>query len=134
MSFEIVVQVSLPIISRYWQKIPNPLLGPKDVRPTDNMIEISKHHPTYQTNTLPKSCAYGKCVENLDCSPEGSRHFTISPSKFCHVPNLLLENVHDRVNRMTILELLGERMIDQLQPCLSVSRSSARQRRKVAEG
>ena len=78
----------------------------------------SKYHPTYQTNTLPKSCACGKRVENVDYLPEGSRHFAISPSKFCQVPNLLLENVHDRVNGMTILELFGERMIDQLQPCL----------------
>jgi hypothetical protein len=57
-------------------------------------------------------------VENVDYSPKGSRHLAISPLKFCQVPDLLLENVHDRFNRMTILELLGERMIDKLQPCL----------------
>ena len=78
----------------------------------------SKHHPTYQTNTLPESCARGKRVENVDYSPEGSRDFPISPSKFCQVPTLLLENVHDSVDRMTIFELFGERMIDKFQPCL----------------
>ena len=59
-------------------------------------------------------------MENVDYSPEGSRDFAISPSKFCQVPTLLLENVHDRVDRMTIFELLGERMIDKFQPCLSL--------------
>jgi len=78
----------------------------------------SKHHPTYQANTLPKSCACGKREENADYSPEGSRDLAISPSKVSQVPTLLLENVHDRVDRMTIFELLGERMIDQFQPCL----------------
>ena len=78
----------------------------------------SKLHPTYQTNTLPKNCACGKRVENVDYSPEGSREFAISASKFCQLPSLVLENVHDRVDGMTILELFGERMIDQLQPCL----------------
>jgi len=92
--------------------------GGNDCRSSVRNDNTSKHYLTYQTNTLPKSCAYGKRVENVDYSPEGSRHFTISPSKLCQVPDLLLENVHDRVNRMTSLELLGERMIDQLQPCL----------------
>ena len=57
-------------------------------------------------------------MENVDYSPEGSRDFAISPSNFFQVPTLLLENVHDRVDRMTIFELPGERMIDQFQRCL----------------
>jgi len=57
-------------------------------------------------------------VENVDYSPEGSRDFAIIPSKSCQVPTLPLESVHDRVDRITIFELLGERMIDKFQPCL----------------
>jgi len=78
----------------------------------------SKHHPTYQANTLPKSCACGKRVENVDYLPEGSCDLAISPSKFSQVLTFMLENVYDRVSRMTNFEQLGERMIDQFQPCL----------------
>jgi hypothetical protein len=58
-------------------------------------------------------------MENMDCSPERFHDFAvIISSEFGKGACLLLENVHDRVDRMTIIELSSERMIDQSHPCL----------------
>jgi len=57
-------------------------------------------------------------MDDVDYPLQGFHYFAVVPSKFCQGPGLLLENVHDRVNRMTILELLGEGMVDQFHPCL----------------
>ena len=75
-------------------------------------------HQTYQTDTLAESCACGKCMEDMDGSVEGYHDFAVISSKFCQGTSLILENVHDRVDRIAIFEFLGERMIDQLHPCL----------------
>jgi len=57
-------------------------------------------------------------MEDMDCSVEGYHDFAVIPSKFCQGTSLMLENFHDRVDRMAIFELPGERMVDQLHPCL----------------
>ena len=57
-------------------------------------------------------------MENMDCSFEGFHDFAVISSKFDECPGLLLENFHDRVDRMAIFELPGERMVDQFHPCL----------------
>jgi len=57
-------------------------------------------------------------MEDVDSSLEGIHGFAIISSKFSQGSGLLLENVHDRVNRMTIFELPSERMVDQSHPRL----------------
>ena len=66
----------------------------------------------YQADTLAKSCARRKGVEDVDDPLEGSHDFSVILSKFGNSPSLMLENVHDGVNRMTFLELHSERMVD----------------------
>ena len=75
-------------------------------------------HQTYQTDTLAESCACRKCMEDMDRSVEGYHDFSVISSKLSQGTSLLLENLHDRVDGIAIFELLGERMVDQLHPCL----------------
>jgi hypothetical protein len=57
-------------------------------------------------------------MEDVDSPLEGIHDFAIISSKFSQGSGLLLENVHDSVDRMTIFELPSERMVDQPHPCL----------------
>ena len=73
---------------------------------------------TYQANTLSKSCACRKCVEDMDHLLEGSHDFAVFLLKSGVGPSLMLESVHDRVGCMAILELSSERVVDQFEPSL----------------
>ena len=57
-------------------------------------------------------------MENVDCSPDRFHDFAAISSKFGKGQGLLLENVHNGVDRMTIFELRSERMVDQFHACL----------------
>jgi hypothetical protein len=57
-------------------------------------------------------------MEDMDRSVEGYHEFAVISSKLSQGTRLMLENLHDRVDRIAIFELLGERMVDQLHPCL----------------
>ena len=57
-------------------------------------------------------------MEDVDSSLERIHDFAIISSKFIQGSGLLLENVHDRVDRMAIFELPGEGVVDQSHPCL----------------
>jgi hypothetical protein len=57
-------------------------------------------------------------MENVDCSPNRFHDFAVISSKFGKGPGLLLENVHNGVDRMTNFELPSERMVDQFHACL----------------
>jgi hypothetical protein len=59
-------------------------------------------------------------MEDMDRSLEYLYDFAVISSKFGKSPSLLLENVHDRVDGMAIVELRCERMVDQLHPRLSL--------------
>ena len=56
-------------------------------------------------------------MEDMDRSVEGYHDFSVISSKLSQGTSLLLENLHDRVDRIAIFELLGKRMVDQLHPC-----------------
>ena len=74
--------------------------------------DTKKVHQTYQTDPPAENCACGKCMEDMDRSAEGVRDFAVISSKFCQCTSLMLKNLHDRVDRIAIFELLGERMVD----------------------
>jgi hypothetical protein len=57
-------------------------------------------------------------MENMDCSLEGFHKFVLISSKFGEGVGLLLENVHDRVDRIAIFELPSKRMVGQSHACL----------------
>jgi hypothetical protein len=57
-------------------------------------------------------------MEDMDCSLEGLHNSAVISSKFGQGTSLLLENVHDRGDRMAIFELPSERMVDQFHSCL----------------
>jgi hypothetical protein len=76
-----------------------------------------KYHLTYPTNTLAKRCACRERMEDMDRSHKGFLDFAVI-SKFGKGVSLLLENVHDRIDRMAVFELLSEGMADQFHPRL----------------
>jgi hypothetical protein len=77
-----------------------------------------KSHPTYQSHSLSKRRTCRKRVEDMDCSLDGFHDFAVISSELGEGPSLLLENVHDRFERMALLELPSERVVDQFRACL----------------
>ena len=72
----------------------------------------------YRANTLAQSCACRKHMDDMDDPLEGCHDFAVILSKSSKGRGLMLENVHDRVDGMAILELASKRMVDQFQSCL----------------
>jgi len=81
-------------------------------------METQKLRQTYQANTLSKSCACRKRVEDMDHLFERSHNFAVILSKSGVGRSLMLENVNDRVDSVAILELSGEGVVDQFEPGL----------------
>lgn len=54
----------------------------------------------------------------MGCSLEGLYDFAIVSTEFNQGSRLLLENVHDRIDRRAIFELPSKRMVDQFYPGL----------------
>jgi hypothetical protein len=55
----------------------------------------------------------------MDCSLEWFHKFAAAiSSEFGEGPALMLENVHNGIDRMAIFELFSERMVDQFHPRL----------------
>jgi len=54
----------------------------------------------------------------MDDPLERSHDFAVILSKYSQGPSLMLENFHNRVDSMAILELSSERVVDQFEPSL----------------
>ena len=73
-------------------------------------VNACKRSPTYQTG--------GKCIQDMDYMFEWFHQFAVVSSKFSEGPCLILKDCGDRLDRITIFEPPGERMVDQFHPCL----------------
>jgi hypothetical protein len=73
-------------------------------------ISTDKRNSTYQTGR--------KCMQDMDYTLERFHHFAVVSSKASEGPCLLLKDRGNGLNRITIFELPGERMVDQFHPCL----------------
>ncbi len=57
-------------------------------------------------------------MDDMGCSLEGLYDFAMVSTEFNQGLRLLLENVHDRIDRRAIFELPSKRMVDQFYPRL----------------
>ena len=73
-------------------------------------VKTCKRNSTYQTG--------GKSMYDMDYTLERFHHFAVISSKFSESVCLLLKDCDDRVNRIAIFELPGERVVDQFHACL----------------
>ena len=78
-----------------------------------------KFHKTYQADTLTKSGTGGKPMKDMDGTLEGFHKFAIVSSKLAECSCLLFKHGSDRLDRVAIFELSGERVVDQFHPRLS---------------
>ena len=72
-----------------------------------------RYYPMYQTDGLAKSIVRRKCMQDMDYTLERFHHFAFDSSKFIEGLRLLLKDCSDRLDRITLFEFLGERMVDQ---------------------
>ena len=81
-------------------------------------MKIYKLNPTYHTETLKKSRAGGKYIQDTNYSLERFHHFAIISSKFSKSTSLLLKDCDDRLGRIANFELPNEWVVAQSDPRL----------------
>ena len=76
------------------------------------------YYPTYQTDSRAKRLVRRKRMQDMDYTLERFHYFAFDSSKFIEGLCLLLKDCGDGLDRITLFELLGERMVDQFLPGL----------------
>jgi hypothetical protein len=78
-------------------------------------INRYKRSPAYQTDSV---AGGGKSMQDMDYTLERFHHFVVVSSKFSECLCLHLKDCGDRLDGVTVFELLSERMVDQFLLCL----------------
>jgi len=96
-----------------------PSQGGMAIEQASGSENTQKFHKTYQADTLTKSGTSGKPMKDMDGTLEGFHNFAIVSSKLTEGLCLFFKQGSDRLNRIAIFELSGERMVDQFHLRLS---------------
>ena len=81
-------------------------------------INTFRYYLTYQTDSFAKSRVCRKRMQDMDYTLERFHHFALDSSKFLKGLCSILKDFGDGLDRNTLLESPGERMVDQFLPSL----------------